>query len=245
MTQSKIAPLLALGFLAASMSLLAATPPVQEIVKRADDARGPAGDLSFHVEVKDYNGDSLLRTNRYHVYSKGEKYVLVETEYPERLQGRKLLMREDDVWLYLPSIKQPTRISLQQKLTGEVSNGDLAKTSFHDDYAPKLLGLDKVGSNSYFKILLSARTKSCTYRRIKLWVNTRTYQPLRAEYFAISGKLLKTSDFFDPKPALGEPRMSQVVIRDALEPGRRSVLHYYGYHRENLDESFFSKESLP
>jgi outer membrane lipoprotein-sorting protein len=223
----------------------AVTPPVEEIVRRADEARGPAGDLSFHVEVQDYNGSSLLRTNRYHVYSKGEKYVLVETEYPERLQGRKLLMRDDDVWMYLPSIKQPTRISLQQKLTGEVSNGDLAKTSFHEDYEPKLLGIEKRKGGSYFKLLLSARSKSCTYRRIKLWVNTRNFRPLRAEYFAISGKLMKTGDFFDPKPALGQPRMSRVVIQDALEPQRRSLLHYYDYRRESLDASFFSKESLP
>ena len=141
----------------------------------------------------------------------------METEFPERLQGRKLLMRDDDLWLYLPSIKQPTRISFQQRLTGEVSNGDLSKTNFHEDYRPKLLGIKKLKGESYYKIELSARRKNCTYRMIHLWVNSHTYRPIRADYFAISGKLMKDSQYFRPKPVLGETRMTRVVIRDASE----------------------------
>jgi len=237
---------ISVGLLSQFNSLvLAGTPPVEEIVRKADEARGPSGDVSFRVEVKDFNAGSLLRTNVYHIYSKGGKYVLVETELPERLQGRKLLMRDDDLWLYLPSIKQPTRISFQQRLTGEVSNGDLSKTNFHEDYLSKMVGTEKVKGQRYYKVMLSARHKNSTYRKIQLWVHARSFRPLRAEYFAISGKLMKVSEFSEPKPVLGQERMTRVVIRDALEPARQSELKYYDYRRESLDASLFSKESLP
>jgi outer membrane lipoprotein-sorting protein len=239
------ARLLGVFFLLALPPAQATGLSAQEIVKRADEARGPSGDVSFRVEVKDFGAGALLRTTRYHVYSKGGKYVLVETEYPERLQGRKLLMRDEDLWLYLPSTKQPTRISFQQRLTGEVSNGDLSKTSFHTDYRPKLLGSEQIKHESFYKLELFAKEKNATYRKIRLWVNTKNFHPLRAEYFAISGKLLKTSNFSEPKPVLGQDRMTQVAIRDAVDPTRKSQLKYFDYRRETLDASFFSKESLP
>lgn len=223
----------------------AKTLSLDEMLRRVDEARGPSGDISFRVEVKDYNKGAFLRKNIYRVFSKDGKYVLVESEFPERLQGRKLLMRDEDLWLYLPTVKQPTRIGLQQRLTGEVSNGDLAKTSFHEAYEPKLLGSETLKGKTYYKLLLTARSKSCTYRQIKLWVNALNFQPARAEYMAISGKRMKSSEYFTPKAILGSTRMTQVIIQDAIDSSRQSKLKYYDYRRENLDASFFSKESLP
>src|ERR1700743_2212892 len=100
-------PTIKINFLVVSFCLVflgaglarAGTPSLEEIVTHADEARGPSGDISFRVQVKDFDGSSLLRTNIYHVYSKAGKQVLIETEFPERMQGRKLLMRDDDLWL--------------------------------------------------------------------------------------------------------------------------------------------------
>jgi outer membrane lipoprotein-sorting protein len=216
-----------------------------EIDRRAEEARGPDGDISFRVEVKDFNGTSLLHETTYKVTSKGGKFVLIETEQPERLQGRKLLMRDDDLWLYLPSIKRPTRVSLQQKLTGEVSNGDLAKTSFRDDYTARLQGEEGKSGTRMYKLMLTAKHKNTTYRKVRLWVDTKLFRPIRAEFFAISGKRLKVSDYSDFQPVLGKDRLTRTTIRDALQPSRQSRLRFYDYRRENLDESLFTKESLP
>ena len=105
-----------------------------EIIRAADLARFPEGDVSCTVLVKDYQGKELLRENTYQVFSRGADESLVQTISPERLKGHKLLMKEDDLWLYTPDTKRPTRVSLQQKLTGEVANGDLSRTRFAKDY---------------------------------------------------------------------------------------------------------------
>jgi len=167
--------------------------------------------------------------------------VLIETEFPERMQGRKVLMRDSDLWLYLPSIKRATRVSLQQRLTGEVSNGDLAKTSFHEDYTQKLLKADRKG----YQVMLTAKHKEAAYRKIKLHIDAGNFRPTLAEYYAISGKKLKSSEYGEYQPVLGMDRATRVVIRDALQPSRLSKLKFYDYRRENLDASLFAKESLP
>src|SRR5262249_23659924 len=104
---------------------LAASPVVnaEEAVKKADEGRMPDGEVTFVARVLDYDQKSLLRETRYRVSSQGESASLIETIAPERQKGRKLLMEGDSLWLYTPDIKRPARVSLQQRLTGEVSNG--------------------------------------------------------------------------------------------------------------------------
>ncbi|MBY0370443.1 outer membrane lipoprotein-sorting protein [bacterium] len=216
-----------------------------EILRKADDARAPEGSFSFQVKITDYDGASALRTNVYKVFSKDDKYALIETLAPTRLQGRKILLRGEDLWLYLPSVKRPTRISLQQRLTGEVANGDIARTRFFDDYAAKITGQETIGGKPHYVLDLHAKSESVTYRRVQLWVDTASYQPAKAQFYALSGKLLKTSNYSDFAPALGLPRASKVVIKDALAPNKQSHLSYSQYAREDLDDSFFTKEALP
>ena len=57
-----------------------------------------------------------------------------------------MLMKDYDMWLFTPNIKKPLRISLEQKLTGEVSYGDIAKTNYAEDYNAKLISTEITSS---------------------------------------------------------------------------------------------------
>lgn len=225
-------------------ALLAAEPSPDELVKIADEFRGPQGTFSCDVKVEDKNGDTSTGETTYKVYVKDIDYSLVETMQPERLKGRKLLMRRNNLWLYLPTVKRPTRVSLQQKLTGEVANGDIARTNFSSDYSAKLEGIEKIGDKDCYKLALTARQKDVTYRSITYWVEKGTHRPVKAEFYALSGKLLKTGEYSHFVPYLGHPRMTEMLIRDALQSSRQSHLTYSNYKQESLSDSFFSKESL-
>jgi outer membrane lipoprotein-sorting protein len=220
-------------------------PSAEQILERADDAKMPSGDFSAQVVVEDWNQKSRLRENTYRVSCKSNVRALIETTAPVRLQGRKILLRDNDLWLYLPSLKRATRVSLQQRLTGEVANGDIARSNFHEDYFAKLQGTEILGGRPHYKLELRARHKDATYRKLDLWVDTGTFQPKRAAFYAISGKLLKTSEYSSFEPVLGKMRATRIVIRDALQPNRYSEMKYSKYRREKFDDSFFSKESLP
>lgn len=232
-------------FWVCTASLGYAAPSADEILRKSDERRVPVGEYSFIVKVEDFKRKKRQSETTYRVYTKNAKRTRVETIKPARLSGRKLLMRDADLWLFLPDVKRPTRVSLQQRLTGEVSNGDIARTSFFEDYTPKFLGelvKDKIKT---YKLELTARHADTTYRKIHLWVNKKTFNPIQADFFAISGKKLKSSSYADYRKVFGVPRASRVTIRDALTPTRYSQLRYSAFRRENLDESFFTKESLP
>lgn len=223
----------------------AATLSPDAILQRVDEMRTPGGDFSFTVKVEDIEDKASVRETEYKVFSKGDHLARIETLAPERLKGRKLLMRDNDLWLYLPSIKRPTRVSFQQRLTGEVSNGDIARVRFHVDYKAALKGHATVDGKTFLKLNLTAKRPDVTYRRIELLVEPQTYRPYRAGFFALSGKLLKTGDFSQPIKVMDREILSRVLIKDAVQTSRQSLLKYGNYQREKLDDSFFNKESLP
>ena len=220
-----------------------AKPTPEQILKWADDARSPQGTFSLSVRVIDKDGGKTERETVYRVYSQGMRKSLVETLEPERQSGRKLLMAKG-LWMYLPTVRKPTRVSPQQRVTGEVANGDLARTQFSADYKAALEAEENWGGIPCYRLGLTSKTRDAPYRRVRLWVDKAKHFPLRAEYFALSGKLLKTGVFSEPEPVLGAERVTKLVIQDALNPKKESHLKYSDFKRETLPASFFNKESL-
>ncbi len=216
----------------------------QEIVRRADEARYPSGQFSFFVKVTDLDEGSPSNETVYLVHTKNSANSLVETKSPERMRGRKLLMKKRDLWMFLPTLKKPTRVGFEQRLTGEVSNGDLARTNFATDYSSKLMNEEKLDTRDCYKLLLTANHKEATYRRIVYWVDKKTYFPVQVKFYAISGKLLKTGKYSGIKSVLNKNRVTQLTITDALHEKRQSTLNYFNFKKASYDDTFFSKESL-
>lgn len=215
-----------------------------EMVKKADRFRMPEGSFSVKADVKDYNDKKLLQQTRYKVYTKGVDRSVVETIFPERQQGRKLLMIENDIWFFTPDIKRATRVSFQQKLTGQVANGDLSRTDFTGDYDAEIIKKEIANKVSAIKLKLKSRHDGVTYRMIYYWLRASDYAPLHAQFMTEQGKVLKTGVYSNFKKILGRSMASKVTFTDALNPKKYSTIVYSGHKREKLDESFFNKESL-
>lgn len=216
----------------------------EEIVKKSDEARMPSGDLSVKVWVRDFKKRVLEKETTYQVWTKGPLVSLVDTVEPIRQKGRKLLMIQDDLWFSTPDIKRPTRMSLQQKLTGEVAIGDISRTNFSGDYTPKIIGNEKIKDKDSWVLKLDAARKGVTYGGIKYWVQKGTFLPIKAEFFAASGKLLKTAIYSKPQTVMGANRLTSMLIQDAVQTTNESIIHYSDYKRERLDDSFFNKDNL-
>lgn len=233
---------LGINLLFAALSYGALSP--QEIIKRADVARYPEGQFSFFVKVTDQEDNSDSKETVYLVHTKDSNNSLVETKAPEKMRGRKLLMKQHDLWMFLPNLKKPTRVGFEQRLTGEVSNGDIARTNFADDYQAKIISEVTLNGTPCYKLLLTARHKEVAYRKIVYWVSKKDFFPLQVNFYAISGKLLKTGTYSQVKKVLNKSRVTQLVITDALHQKRKSTLNYFNFKKTSYDDTFFSKESL-
>ncbi len=214
-----------------------------EMVKKADTMRYIETDNSSIVEVTDYKGSNIQRS-RYKVYSKGAKMSIVETIYPERQAGRKLLMKDDDLWFFTPDIKRATRVSMKQRLTGEVANGDLARTNFGDDYFVEIKGNEVVNGVRAIHLTLKKNKSEVTYPIVEYWVSEKENAPLKSVFKSDGGKELKVATYSLPKEMLGRKILTKIEIVNALNKKQKSILIFKDYKKENLNDSFFNKESL-
>lgn len=213
------------------------------IVQKADRMRYIDGDVSFFVEVTDHRGSNVQKS-KYKVFSKGSLMSRVETILPERQFGRKMLMKDNDLWFYSPDIKRATRISMQQRLTGEVANGDLARTNFGGDYSAEVKGEEVIDNVKTIHLSLKKLKDDVTYSGVEYWVSANGYMPIKAIFKSDSGKNLKVATYSNPKPVLGQKLISKIEIVNAFNKNQKSILIFTGYRKEKLSESFFNKESL-
>ena len=213
-----------------------------EMVRRADLKRGLGNtEHTFTVQVTNTKTE---KKELFKVYFKNVNNTLTEQLEPEKSKGRKMLMKEYDIWLFTPNIKKPIRISLEQKLTGEVSNGDIAKTNYAEDYDAKVLATENSASGKVVKLELTAKNKKVTYGRIEYSLLEKDFSPQEAVFFALSGKPLKRASFLDYKKIQGEMRATKMVIQDYIQKEKESVLVFDNYKKESLSESMFNKDSL-
>lgn len=225
-------------------STFAADLSGDDIVKKADRARMPIEQLGFTATVKDYKGKEALRETRYEVLNKNAEVSLVKTVFPENQQGRKLLMDKENLWLSTPDIKRAARVSMQQKLTGEIANGDLARTNFSNDYSAKILGTEKYKDKDAYHLELNARRPEVTYSKIEYWVMKEGFIPAKAIYYAVSGKALKSAEFGSVQTVLGVKCVTKMLVKDALDEKKQSILIYSDHKKIDVPGSVFTKESL-
>lgn len=216
----------------------------REILLRADRIRFPDGGFQVDVTITTTQPDSEPDMRAYRILSKGNSQTLVQTTAPAVDRNQILLMRDRDLWAFLPNLSQPIRLPLSQRLTGQVANGDLARANFVGDYEPKLLRKEKINGETYHVLQLDAIEKWVTYRRVLYWVSASNFRPFKAEFYALSGRLLKTAQYQEFHNMGGQARPTRLVVEDALRRGNRSVLEYSNMVERDLPDKIFTKDYL-
>lgn len=229
---------------AAAVSAAAQEPAPREIVARADAIRFPQTAYEVDVSVTSSAAGRDPDSRKYRILSKGNDKTLVITSSPTSDRGQILLMKEKDLWLYIPSLSQPIRLPLSQRLTGQVANGDLARSNFAGDYDAAVLRTEEIAGKPHWVLELTAADRSLTYNRLLYWVEQRTFRPLKAEFYGLSGKLLKTCGYQNFIEAGGARRPRTVVMEDALIAGAKSVLDYSSFRIKDIPDKYFTKDYL-
>ena len=183
-------------------------------------------------------------TRKYRILSKGNDNTIIITTEPDSDKGQILLMKARDLWVFLPDISQPVRLSLSQRLTGEVANGDLARANFGGDYVPQIVRTETIDGEQYNVLQLDAVDRGVTYHRVMYWIRKADSRPYKAEFYSLSDRLLKTCSFQNFKKMAGEMRPTRLVMDDALKQGEQSVLEYSNMKLRDLPDKVFTKEYL-
>lgn len=167
---------------------------------------------------------------------------------PKREQGKALLTNGHHLWFVSRTAKKPIRITPQQRLLGEASNGDVASTDFSSDYIPVYAEPDIKMESHEVVLELNAKPESlAAYHRILLWVNKDNHRPIKAQFFTESGKHLKSAFYtqfskledFDKKPQLVE-----VEIHNAISNGSITIMRYSNFSLETLEKHEFQPAKI-
>src|SRR5271165_5164747 len=140
-------------------------PDANELLRKSDMFRNGWPSYVLRVKITNFESGKSDEEALYEVSQKGSEKTYVEFLSP-RDKGRHLLMLADDMWIYLPDTSRPVRITPLERLSGDASNGDVARTNYAEDYTPEYLRTEKVGAEQCYVLDLTAKRKGATYQRI-------------------------------------------------------------------------------
>jgi outer membrane lipoprotein-sorting protein len=157
--------------------------------------------------------------------------------------GRTTLRRGDNMWLFIPDVGKPIRItSLQSVVGGIFNNSDLMHLDFSTEYEVTAVEEQK----DTYRLSLKARTGAVAYDRLVMLVDRKALLPLTIEAYAASGMLIKTLRYRDIKDFGDGIRRPAVLETDSpLYRGYKAVMLFAKIKRRNFRDEVFTLNYMP
>ncbi|MDD2882825.1 MAG: outer membrane lipoprotein-sorting protein [Rhodoferax sp.] len=232
-----------------------AAPSAEEILAASDAIRNPGKSFSVTVTLTEFQAGKQVDTSTLTSYSRtqqqgGDFASLIRFVLPARDAGKLMLKNGNDMWFYDPTNKASVRLSPQQRLLGQASNGDVATVNFAKDYKPMLVGEEEIQDGERrkrmaHKLLLTAVSQGVTYASIEMWVDAENNRPLKARFFAESTRLLKTAYYRRYQLQLGAERPTETVIIDGLNPQSVTIMRLSDYVARTIPDTWMQRDFLP
>jgi outer membrane lipoprotein-sorting protein len=144
-----------------------------QLLKQIDRNLNPE---SYEMYRKLINIEPTGRKMEYTFYSvkKGLDKIAGLFLAPASEKGRSTLRLGDNMWLYIPNVGKPIRItSLQSVIGGIFNNADILSLDYSAEYDVEKI--EETG-NEYL-LYLKAKTKTVAYDRLKLWADKKQEDP--------------------------------------------------------------------
>ena len=162
---------------------------------------------------------------------------------PASDKGRTTLRIGDNMWLYIPDVGRPIRITSLQSVTGSVfNNADILRVDYSAEY-----NVESVDEQKDALVLsLKAKTGEVAYDKLKMWVDKQLLLPVTIEAYAASGMLIKTLRFKDIKDFGGGIKRPATLETDSpLFKGYKSVMLWSSLKKATFPDEIFTLNYLP
>ena len=232
-----------------------AAPTAEEILAASDAIRNPGRAFSVTVTLTEFQAGKQVDTSTLTSYSRTERQggqfaSLIRFVLPARDAGKLMLKNGNDMWFYDPVNKASVRLSPQQRLLGQASNGDVATVNLAKDYKVKVAGEEEIQdgerkTRKAYKLALVAAATDVTYASIEMWVDMENNRPLKARFFAESSRLLKTAYYRRFQQQLGAERPTETVIIDGLDPQSVTLMRFSDYKARDIPDTWMQRDYLP
>ena len=210
------------------------------ILKKVDANLQPESFESYrkliNIEPSGAKREYLLYTIK-----KGSDKIVSLFLSPASEKGRATLRLGDNLWLYIPNVGKPVRItSLQSVVGGVFNNADIMRLDYSVEYNVQNMEDGK----SEYVLDLKAKTAAVAYDKLKMWVNKKAVIPTKIECYAATGLLIKTLYFKEIKPFEGVQRPSVIETDSPLYKGYQSIIAYANVKKKIVADEVFTLEFL-
>jgi outer membrane lipoprotein-sorting protein len=167
--------------------------------------------------------DDTTRTYKMRVMKGLDDKLRIWFFEPAAAKGQEMLRVGDNMWVYMPNLKRALRLASRDSFQGgDFNNADALRVNYVADYTPKM---GESGDPALYLLELTAKSKDAAYDHIKLWFAKADLMPNKAEYYAASGKMLRSMQFSDVKDFHGHKRPGHLVMKNELAVKRFSEMN--------------------
>ena len=177
------------------------------------------------------------------IVKKGADKVAALFLSPASEKGRSTLRLDENMWLYIPNVGRPIRItSLQSVVGGVFNNSDILRL----DYAAEYFVQQMEESDDEYILYLKAKTKTVAYDKLKMWVDKNKVLPTRIECLTEASMLIKTIYFKETKDFGDKIVRPSVIETDSpLHKGYKSVMIFAKMKKRTFEDEVFTLTFMP
>ena len=180
-----------------------------------------------------------------------EDEAYVEYLSPPREEGKKMLKTGDKLWIYTPEpneriISISGHLLRQSVMGSDLSYEDFMENDILDEkYKAEIIGSDQINNSDCYVLQLEAQTEDVNYHSRKIWVDKKSWLPLKEERYAKSGKLLKTTEILDVFQIEDRWYPKRIKFKDMLSRGEGTIMTIDSLNLDvDIPEYKFTKAAL-
>ena len=212
---------------------VAAEPTVDEIVSKANLTayyQGDDGRASVHMVITDAQARTRERKFvilRRDVADGGDQKFYVYFEEPADVRKMVFMVwkhvdKDDDRWLYLPALDLVKRIAASDKRTSFAGSNFLYEDVSGRGIAEDTHTLAETTDQHYVLDNVPKDPKSVEFASYKLWIDRKTFMPMKAEYLDKEGRKYRVVEALEVKEIQGFPTVTKSRVSD-LKSGGHTV----------------------
>jgi len=212
----------------------------QQLLKQIDRNLNPESYESYRKLIN-IEPDGTRKEFTLYSVKKGTDKVASLFLAPASDKGRTTLRLGDNMWLYIPNVGKPVRITSLQSIVGGIfNNADILQLDYDAEYTVEKV--EEKGSD--YLLYLKAKSKSVAYDRVRLLADKGKKLPRKIECLTEAGMLIKTLYFKDIKDFGGISRPATVETDSPLYKGYRSVMLYAKLKKRSFKDEVFTLNGM-
>jgi len=229
----------------ANLAVGAKDPVAQSLLERMDNALFPQTyEMTMSMITHKPSLDDL--NYLYEIVGQGEDRSLMTVTEPARERGKKILLSGENLWLYVPDVSRPIRLTRKQSFMGTTfSNEDVMNSTMADDYDAEIQSREMRGHEVYFRAILTAKRPDVAYARLEVGLDSTSCIPDTIVYYGLSGKALKRLTLSELRELAGRMRPAHMKMEDFIQEGAYTEVEILRLkERGELPESLFDPTQL-